>query len=210
MRRIGEAMPLEPGGKARIELWDPGKLQNVEVRIDGEVLHRFPDARSLRSGWRGDVPGEHEARIDVALRRRYGALFPRLDVRVNGRALPGSAWDPERLRNNGSMLLLALGAWPLMDLLSADPDGRNTILVQAALLAGAGALARVPIRGVAVTAMFLGTAFLALRAVLLFVAPDVAWHWRALAVLVTLWTLRDARASIDLRPSAGPRSNAPS
>lgn len=199
MKRLGEAMPIEPGGKPRVEILDPGGLQNIQVRVDGELVHTFPTFAAMKEGWTGDLADD--LRLHVATRRRYGSLLPRVDVRVNGRALPGSGWDPDRMVKTGSNLLIALGAWPLLDVATAtDSAVRTFLVVQAVVLAGLGGLARTKVRGLVVTAMVLGVLALLGRAALVVMA-DVGVGWKLLSVLFVAWLLRDARASFDLRPS---------
>ena len=197
MKRIGDAMPLEPGGKPRVEVLDPGGFANVEVRVDGQPVHVFSDVVAMKAGWAGEVG---EDRLEVAFRRRYGSILPRVDVRANGRALPRSGWDPERMVVTGSNLLLALGAWPLLELATAtDAAVRTFLFVQAVVLAGLGALARTRIRGLVIVALIAGVVALVGRAVLV-LAADVGAGWKVLSVLFVAWLLRDARASFDLRP----------
>jgi hypothetical protein len=203
MNRIGDAMPLEPGGKLRVELIDvDGKWQNIEVRVDGHVLHRFANHQESRAGWKGELPGDEHSRLEVVLRRKYGSIFPRWDVLLNGRALPGSQWDPERQVRNASNFLFALGAWPLFELAEATGGTRTFIITQAALFVGLGALARLRQRGLAIAALVVAVIVLVLRAALVVTASTIPFYWRALSVLFVLWLVRDARAAFDLRPSA--------
>jgi hypothetical protein len=199
MKRIGDAMPLEPGGKPRVELIGIEGWQNVEVRVDGQAIHRFSGNAEVMAGWKGELPDDEHSRLEVRLRRKYGSIFPRWDVLLNGRALPGSQWDPARLVKNGSNFLMALGAWPLFDLAEATGSERTFIIVQAVLFVGLGALARTHIRGLVIGAMMLGTILIALRGALIVTSGDMQWYWRALSILFVLWLVRDTRASFDLR-----------
>ena len=192
-------MPLEPGGKPRVELYDPGGFKNVQLRIDGEVVHTFADHAELQAGWKEDLSDDR--RLEVALRQRYGSFLPRIDVRVNGRALPGSSWDPAHMVKGASNALLALAAWPLLDIVTAGAQNMPLLIVQAVLFAGLGGLARTGRRAIVATALVLATLLLALRMVLVFYSP-VAWYWKALSVLIVLWMIRDVRAAFDLAPRA--------
>lgn len=204
MNRIGDPMPLEPGGKPRVELMSIEGFQNVEVRVDGQAIHRFASNAEVMAGWKGELPDDEHSRLEVILRRKYGSIFPRWDVVLNGRALPGSPWDPERLVKNGSTFLIALGAWPLFDLATAEGFHRTYLIVQAVLFVGLGGLAHLRRRGPAIFALVVATIILTLRLALAVTSSEVPIYSKALSLLFVLWVLRDTRAAFDLRPYRHP------
>lgn len=193
MKRLGAAMPFEPGGAPRVKIVDPGDATNLDVVVDGRTVHTFADVLALKRGWAG--PLADGSMLEVALRRRYGSIFARLDVRRNDRALPGSAWDPARLVRIGAFLMLVLGTWPLFDLLQRRAINPFDLGIAVTLFVCAG-LARQKKRSPAVAALGAGAALLLVRAALLLALG--ATLAPALCVLLATRLVRDARAARDL------------
>lgn len=209
MRPIGAAMPFERGGRPRVQLLDPGGMADIRVMVDGELVHTFPHAVALKAGWSGALPDGSE--LEVALRRRYGSLFARIDVRRNGSAVPGSAFDPARMVSSGALVLWLLGLGPLFAIMTRTRPGPATIAAGVALFV-LGGVARVGIRKrlAAVAALALGGAILLAQAANLALAGS--WGMAVLFTWLSTVVLRDARAAMDLRgpespvtPSAAPR-----
>jgi len=75
-----------------------GMWKNIRISVDGELLGTIPDSAALKAGQTFAVPGGGQ--LDVKL---VSGFQPRLELRYDGVALPGSAADPE------SVLKLARG-----------------------------------------------------------------------------------------------------
>lgn len=194
MRPLGPPMPFETGGAPRVRIVDPGGMTDMKVVVDDETVHTFEHAVALKDGWTGTLADG--STLEVALRRRYGSLFARVDVRRNGRALPGSAWDPARFVTEGAILMLALAAWPIVDLVSRRPLHPVEIAISATFFVLAG-LARRRRRVIATTALGIGALLLLARAALL-LSVEKGFFAPLLCVLLATTLIRDARAARDL------------
>jgi hypothetical protein len=193
MKRLGAAMPLERGGPPRVEIRDPGGMNDLHVMVDGSRVHTFATPADFKAGWSGAL-GDGST-LEVALRRRYGALFARFDVRRNGRAIPGSGWDPVRMTRRASTLLIVLGMMPVLDLATGRGTSRLALGLSAVLVL-LGGLARTQRKALILPALVSGALALAVRAVL--AVPGGQTVWLAFNVLFVLWIIRDARAARDL------------
>lgn len=98
---------LEDKAPKRLALAHPGDLGRLEVRLDGRRIGGFGSIAELREG--RSFPLDDGSSITVALRRRYVSLFPGLDVRRDGRAVPGSAFDPDRGLRWATFQVVAIG-----------------------------------------------------------------------------------------------------
>lgn len=195
MRTIGTAMVFERGGRPRLQLVedDDGR---VDVLVDGEPVHRFEHVVAMKEGWSGRIADG--STLEVALRRRYGSILARLDVRRDGRALPGSGWDPDRLVASASFILFLLGMWPLFEVLGRERANPLSIAAGLGLLV-CGGVARMTKRRApraASLALYVAAFVLVARTALhLAIQPNV------FTTVVCLWLttvlIRDARAARD-------------
>lgn len=176
------------------------RIHDLEVHVGGKVVHVFEHAVAMKAGWTGTLADG--STLEVRLCRRYGSLFARVDVRRDGRAVPGSAWDPVRLVKGGALLAMILGVWPAIDVVLRRPVGPLDIGLGVALVV-LGGLARRAERTTSTIALGAAAALLVARAVLLIVAGGT-FAPAVVAVLASV-LVRDARAARDLpavRPSA--------
>src|SRR5688572_12579337 len=82
MRTIGQPMSFERGARPRLQIVEDDEGR-IDVMVDGESVHRFQHVVAMKEGWSGPLPDG--TTLEVALRRKYGSLLARLDVRRDGR-----------------------------------------------------------------------------------------------------------------------------
>jgi hypothetical protein len=193
MRTIGSPMAFERGGRPRLQLV-AAPSEEIDVLVDGESVHRFPNAVAMKAGWSGRLADG--SMLEVALRRRYGAIIARLDVRRDGRAIPGSGWDPERLVSSAAFVLFLLGLWPVFEVFGQDHAHPFSVAAGLALLA-CGGLARTKRPRIVGSALYVAAFVLVARTAL-----HLAIQPSTFTTVVCLWLstvlIRDARAAADL------------
>jgi hypothetical protein len=92
--------PFEPDGPVRVEITLPPKLEEVQVFVDGALVHTFFGGVTFMRGAAIALPDGTE--LTVRMRGFLG-----IDVRRDGKPLPGSAMDRvSSLRAAGQMMLL--------------------------------------------------------------------------------------------------------
>src|SRR5688572_22589568 len=94
----------------------------------------------MKEGWSGPLPDG--SKLEVALRRKYGSLLARVDVRRDGRAVPGSAWDPDRLVSSAAFILFLLGVWPIFELFGQQQRANRFSVAAGLALLVCGGIAR--------------------------------------------------------------------
>lgn len=202
MRTIGVPMAFERvdgagrPGRPRLRLVEDDEGR-IDVIVDGDSVHRFPHAVAMKEGWSG--PLADGSTLEVALRRRYGSFVARLDVRRDGRAIPGSGWDPDRLVSSAAFILFMLGLWPLFEVFGQNRANPFSVAAGLALLL-CGAIARMTKRArprIASLTLYVAAFVLVARTALhLAVQPSVV------TTVICLWLttvlIRDARAAADL------------
>lgn len=186
-------MAFERRGRPRLTLveQDDGA---IDVLVDGEPVHRFPHAVAMKQGWSGPLPDGSS--LEVALRRRYGSFIARVDVRRDGRALPGSGWDPERLVSSAAFILFLLGLWPVFEVFGQQHAHPLSVAAGLALLVCAG-LAKTRRRRLVPIALYVSAFVLVARtAIHLAIQPSV--FTTAVCLWLSTVLIRDARAASDL------------
>lgn len=197
MRTIGTAMAFERGGRPRLQLLEGGDGA-IQVMVDGEAVHSFPHAVAMKEGWSGRLPDG--SLLEVALRRRYGSLLARLDVRRDGRAIPGSGWDPHRLVSSAAFICFMLGMWPVFEIIGQRQNANPFSIAAGLALLICGGITRVAKTRrptlVAVTLYASAFVLVARTAVHLAIQPSV------FTTVICIWLasvlIRDARSAADL------------
>jgi hypothetical protein len=200
MRTIGTPMAFERGGRPRLQLVEADD-GTIDVLVDGASVHRFEHAVAMKEGWRGEI-GDGST-LEVALRRRYGSLLARLDVRRDGRALPGSGWDPDRLVASAAFILFMLGLWPVFEVFGQQHAHPASVAAGLALLVCGGIvkLARTRRPGLVASALYVSAFVLVARTALhLAIQPSV--FTTAICLWLASVLIRDARAASDLAVKA--------
>ena len=82
--------PLEEGGPKRVRIEWKGMFKNVSVQFDGVELGVIPDKKALKELNAFDLPDGSTLTVQFV----QGLANTGLEVRRNGRALPGTAGDP--------------------------------------------------------------------------------------------------------------------
>lgn len=190
-------MPFERGARPRLQLVEDDE-GHIDVVVDGAPVHRFPHAVAMKEGWSGLLADG--SKLEVALRRKYGSLLARVDVQRDGRALPTSAWDPDRLVSSASFILFMLGMWPLFEILGQRHNANPLSIATGLGLLVCGGIARVTKRSRPrfTSVVLYASAFIlvARTAVHLAIQPST------FTTLVCIWLasvlIRDARAAKDL------------
>jgi hypothetical protein len=196
MRTIGMPMSFERGARPRLQLVedDDGR---IDVMVDGESVHRFEHAVAMREGWTGPLPDG--SKLEVALRRKYGSFLARVDVRRDGRALPGSAWDPDRLVASASFILFMLGMWPLFEVLGQRHQANPFSIAAGLALLVCGGIARATKRTrpkIASYALY-ASAFVLVARTALHLAIQPSTFTTVVCLWLTTVLIRDARAAGD-------------
>lgn len=195
MRTIGTAMAFERGGRPRLSIVEDGEGR-IDVMVDGESVHRFPHAVAMKEGWSGPLPDG--STLEVGLRRKYGSILARLDVRRDGRAIPGSGWDPDRLVSSASFVLFMLGMWPLFEMMGQHRANPFSIAAGVGLLV-CGGIARVTKRTrpkLASLALY-ASAFVLVARTALHLAIQPSVFTTVICLWLTTVLIRDARAASD-------------
>lgn len=195
MRTIGQPMSFERGGRLRLSLVEDDQGR-IDVLVDGESVHRFPHAVSMKEGWTGPLPDGSS--LEVALRRKYGSLLARVDVRRDDRALPGSAWDPDRLVSSASFILFMLGLWPIFEVFGQHRANPFSVAAGVALLV-CGGIARTTKRTRPRIASFVlyASAFVLVARTALHLAIQPSTFTTVVCIWLTTVLIRDARAAAD-------------
>jgi hypothetical protein len=197
MRTIGQPMPFERGGRLRLSLVedDGGR---IDVLVDGESVHRFPHAVAMKEGWSGSLPDG--SKLEVALRRKYGSLLARVDVRRDGHAVPGSAWDPDRLVSSAAFILFLLGVWPLFEVFGQAQRANPFSVAAGIALLVCGGIARATKRSrprIASVALY-ASAFVLVARTALHLAIQPSTFTTVVCIWLTTVLIRDARAAADI------------
>lgn len=195
VKTIGVPMAFERGARPRVQLVEDYEGR-IDVMVDGESVHRFQHAFAMKEGWSGPLPDG--STLEVALRRRYGSFVARLDVRRDGRAIPGSGWDPDRLVSSAAFILFMLGLWPIFEIMGQQRANPFSIVAGVGLLL-CGAVARMAKRRrprIASVALYAAVFVLVARTALhLAIQPSL------FTTIICLWLstvlVRDARAAAD-------------
>jgi hypothetical protein len=197
MRTIGVPLAFERGARPRLQLVEDDEGR-IDVLVDGQSVHQFPHALAMKEGWSG--PLEDGSTLEVALRRRYGSFVARLDVRRDGRALPGSGWDPDRLVSSASFILFMLGVWPIFEIIGQQNRANPFSVAAGMALLFCGGIARATKRRrprVASIALYASVFVLVARTAL-----HLAIQPSTFTTVICLWLatvlIRDARAAADL------------
>jgi len=196
MRTIGTAMAFERGGRPRLQLVEADDGA-IDVMVDGESVHSFPHAVAMKEGWSGRLPDG--SLLEVALRRRYGSLLARLDVRRDGRAIPGSGWDPHRLVSSAAFILFMLGMWPVFEVIGQQRANPLSIAAGLSLLV-CGGIARIAKtrRPTFVAVTLYASAFVLMARTALHLAIQPSVFTTVICIWLTSVLIRDARAASDL------------
>lgn len=191
-------MAFERGARPRLQIVEDGEGR-IDVLVDGESVHRFQHAVAMKEGWKG--PLADGSTLEVALRRKYGSLLARVDVLRDDRALPGSAWDPDRLVSSASFILFLLGMWPLFEVLGQQHQANPFSIAAGLGLLVCGGVARATKRSrprIASLALY-ASAFVLVARTALHLAIQPSMFTTAVCIWLTSVLIRDARAASDLR-----------
>ena len=196
MRTIGIPMSFERGARPRLSLVEDDEGR-IDVLVDGESVHRFPHAVAMKEGWTGALPDG--STLEVALRRKYGSLLARVDVRRDGRALPGSAWDPDRLVSSAAFILFMLGMWPLFEILGQRHNANPLSIATGLGLLVCGGIARATKRKrPRLTSIVLyASAFILVARTAVHLAIQPSTFTTVICLWLTTVLIRDARAAMD-------------
>lgn len=196
MRTIGMPMSFERGARPRLQLVEADE-GHIDVLVDGESVHRFPHAVAMKEGWSGPLPDG--SKLEVALRRKYGSFLARVDVLRDGRALPGSPWDPDRLVSSAAFILFMLGMWPLFEVVGKQQPNPFSIAAGVALLT-CGGLARALKRSRPKPVSFIlyASAFVLVARTALHLAIQPSTFTTVVCIWLASVLIRDARAARDL------------
>lgn len=196
MRTIGTPMSFERGARPRLQIVEDDEGR-IDVLVDGESVHRFQHVVAMKEGWSGLL--SDGSTLEVALRRKYGSILSRLDVRRDGRAIPGSGWDPDRLVSSASFILFMLGMWPLFEILGQQHRANPFSVAAGLTLLVCGGIARATKRArpkVASFALYL-SAFVLVARTALHLAIQPSLFTTAVCLWLTTVLIRDARAATD-------------
>jgi hypothetical protein len=196
MRTIGMPMSFERGGRPRLQLVEDDESR-IDVLVDGNSVHQFPHAVAMKEGWSGHLADG--SKLEVALRRKYGSILARVDVLRDGRPLPGSAWDPDRLVASASFILFLLGMWPLFEVVGKQAPNPFSIAAGVALLL-CGGVARVTkrTRPVLTSILLYVSAFVLVARTALHLAIQPSTFTTVVCIWLASVLIRDARAAKDL------------
>jgi hypothetical protein len=197
MRMIGIPMAFERGARPRLRIVEDDEGR-IDVLVDDESVHRFQHAVAMKEGWKGLL--EDGSALEVALRRKYGSILARVDVRRDGRALPGSPWDPDRLVSSASFVLFMLGMWPLFEILGQQQRANPFSVAAGVALLVCGGIARATKRArprVASFALY-AAAFVLVARSALHLAIQPSMFTTAVCIWLASVLIRDARAASDV------------
>jgi hypothetical protein len=111
-----KSFALEKGGPERVEVQWRGNFKDFEVRLDGNLIGSFENAKELKTG--KTFPLEDGSRLEVGL-KPTGLGVPELTLLRNGQPLPGSATDPaQRVGAAAGMIFVVAGLNAILGLVA--------------------------------------------------------------------------------------------